>query len=98
VPLLRPFLDVKTPVRDPAHMALPFAELMPPLRPCDAALEAILTILDGDLDESYKTARRETGAAYHGFDGEGKKISALRDRMIADLKKRLAGNAPTSPR
>jgi hypothetical protein len=55
-------------------------------RVCDAALEAILTA----LDDSRRTAFASAPEAFPPLGGDNDKAFAARDRLIADLKKRLA--------
>ena len=61
---------------------------VPPLRVCDVALDAILTIMDGTPDAVYRRA----GPVQERRDNLDAAYAALRDRMIAELKKRLAGD------
>jgi hypothetical protein len=64
-----------------------------PHRACDVALQAILAILDGDSEAVYRRASREANVPL----GRGNEAAwdALRDRMIVELKERLAkGSQP----
>jgi hypothetical protein len=54
------------------------------MRACDVALEAILTILDGPAE-----AQRVAPALRRFDHGNQDEEFAKRDRIIADLKKRL---------
>jgi hypothetical protein len=86
VALLRPALDDKRSFRSSRQLAMPGGVRLPPLRVCDVALDAILTLLDGSPDEAYRRAgpmpvgRNNLDAAY----------ADLRDRMITELKRRPA--------
>jgi len=61
---------------------------LPPLRACDCALEAILAILDGDAHDAYAKAMSVITLVR-----DDASHAALRDRMIEDLRRRLAGGA-----
>jgi hypothetical protein len=65
------------------------------MRICDAALDSILTILDGKPDDAYAKAGVDEMLAKHDTEVEW---TALRNRMIADLKLRLKGDKKDSPR
>jgi hypothetical protein len=66
-------------------MSLPLSYRVPPLRVCDVALDATLTLLDGSPDEAYRRA----GPLPFGCDSLDAAYADLRDRMIAALKRRL---------
>jgi hypothetical protein len=83
--LLRPALDDKRAFRSTKHLSMLGGAHVPPLRVCDVALEATLTLLDGSPDEAY---RRAGPGPVGGGDLEAA-YAALRDGMIAALKKRL---------
>lgn len=86
IALLAPALEDKRAFRSTKRLSMPGGMRVPPLRVGDVALDAILTLLDGSPDEAYRRAepkptdRANLDAAY----------AELRDRMIIDLKKRLA--------
>ncbi len=95
LPLLTPFLDHKTQVRDPslARSGWP-GEIPRSHRACDVALDAILTILDGNVERAYK----EMGIPPASDDKPNtllrkitvEEATAWRDKMIVMVKKRLA--------
>jgi hypothetical protein len=80
---LKPALDDTRNYAKLEHMAFIPGMRSPPTRVCDAALDAILTILDGGPDDAYRKAGligvRDSAAA-----------AKIRDEMIAELKKRLS--------
>jgi hypothetical protein len=89
IELLRPRLDDKRELpgkrfRDALGRVLPH-------RACDVALEAILTLLDGDSQATYRRAGTEK--LTFGRGGEAA-WNDLRDRMIVELKKRLEKEPP----
>ncbi len=104
---LAPFLD-SSPVDDPLEQAphqfnLAGGMIPPPFRVRDQALEAIITLLDGDPHASYppdelrKVLYPEFELAHPGIqklgDRERKKfvrVTAMRDAAITKLKNRLA--------
>jgi hypothetical protein len=83
--LLLPALDDKRAFASTKFMSLPGGYRVPPLRVCDVALEATLTLLDGSPDEAYRRA----GPRPVGRDDLDAAYAELRDRMIAALKRRL---------
>jgi hypothetical protein len=83
--LLRSALDDKRAFASSKFMSLPWGYRVPPLRVCDVALDATLTLLDGSPDEAYRRA----GPMPVGRDNLDAAYAELRDRMIAALKKRL---------
>jgi hypothetical protein len=83
--LLRPALDDKRAFRSTKHLSLPDRVRVPPLRVCDVALEATLTLVDGSPDEAYRRA----GLAPVGGGNREAAYAELRDGMIAALKRRL---------
>ena len=98
IPKLAPLLDNKTQICDPKRLSFasafdnPDLPALPPLRVCDHALEAILTILDGEPNEAYKAAgvislkEFRIGAE---IDELSRATSEMRDKMIVTLEKRL---------
>lgn len=86
IALLRPALDEKQSIRSTKLLAMPVGLPVPPLRVCDVALDAILTLLDGSPDAAYRRA----GPPPVGRDNLDAAYADRRDRMIAELKKRLA--------
>jgi hypothetical protein len=105
LPLLRPFLDCRTQVLDPktCFSALP-GEMPPAFRACDCALDAILLLLDGNVNKAYSAAgfrekiaaarvknRASTGGRDFGtwFGVSVEQIAEWRDEMILTLKKRF---------
>jgi hypothetical protein len=86
IALLRPFLDDKRAFRTTKLLSLAFGYRVPPLRVCDVSLDAILALLDGSPDAAY----RKAGPLPIGRDNLDASYGDLRDRMIADLKERLA--------
>ncbi len=83
--LLRPALDDKRTFRTTKNLSLAFGVRVPPLRVCDVALEATLTLLDGSPDEAYRRA----GLGPMGPGNLEAFYANLRDAMIVALKKRL---------
>jgi hypothetical protein len=83
--LLLPALADKRAFRSTKRLSLPVGAGVPPVRVCDVALEATLTLLDGSPDEAYRRA----GPAPVGAGDLDAAYAALRDGMIAALKKRL---------
>lgn len=94
VGLLKPALRDRRAYQELKHMALAFDMPLPPLRVCDSALAAILTILDGDPENSYRAA--DLRGLHSGRDT--KALNAIRDRLIADLERRLAADGEGQPR
>jgi hypothetical protein len=103
IPLLAPFLDVLEPLTDPGEWAFPATgPVYPgvPLRACDVALDAILTILGDDLNVDYRDAAPAAGvttfparvghAEWREFQD---KVNRTRDLMISQLKQRLQRSA-----
>jgi len=85
--LLSPALDDKLELHTPSDGLVGLQARKEPLRVCDAALDSILTILDGEPDDAYaKAGANEILAKRQNTAAEW---TALRDRMIADLKVRL---------
>ena len=78
---LRPALDDKRHYMKPEHLANPRYDL--PFRVCDCALVAMLDLLDGNA----RQAASDAGIRATTRDLDA--ISAIRDRMIKDLKARL---------
>jgi hypothetical protein len=89
IALLSPALEDKRTFRATKFLSMPLDYRMPPLRVCDVALDAILTLLYGSPDAAYRRARRlpdrrgNLDAAY----------ADLRDGMITELKGRLAARS-----
>ncbi len=85
--LLLPALDDKRAYQSSQFMSLPVGHRVPPLRVCDAALDAALTLLDGSPDEAYRRA----GAGLMPVSGNHRDAAyaELRDGMIPALKRRL---------
>jgi hypothetical protein len=83
--LLRPALADKRAFASTKFMSLPQRYRVPPLRVCDVALDATLTLLDGSPDEAYRRA----GTITVGRDNLDAAYAELRDRMILVLKRRL---------
>ncbi len=85
---LRPALDDRRAFRKAGDFA--FLPVPPhPLRVCDCALDAILTLLDGGPHEAYRKAGGHALGVFSGKDADAA-IAAVRDKMIDDLKRRLA--------
>ena len=86
IPVLTPALDDKRIVHHPLT-----AMMTPPdTRVCDAALMAILTILDGSPDSAFKQA----GVKYWPMERDDNIRFAALDRVIALTKERLKQNPP----
>lgn len=90
IALLRPFLDKDARVI-PKHIlgrAIPSnGSILEPMRACDWALDAILTLLDGDPTIAYpERARWQRGVA---LDRHGEALLEIRDEMIGELRRRL---------
>jgi hypothetical protein len=83
--LLLPALDDKRAFASTRLMSLPWGHRVPPLRVCDVALDATLTLLDGSPDETY----RRVGPMPFGGGNLDAAYAELRDRMITALKRRL---------
>jgi hypothetical protein len=83
---LRPLLDDRRVFRKSREAVSAIMTRPATLRVCDCALDAILTLLDGNADEPYAKA------GLSGFKSwlDDAKVSEFRDKMIADLKRRLA--------
>lgn len=94
LPFLIPFLSCKEAFMDP-RLAKPNApgQLPYPYRACDAALNAILTILDGDTTKAFQAAGipepTPTGIWTLGRTPSIDEMTTLRDKMILTLKTRL---------
>jgi hypothetical protein len=99
VRLLSPALEDKRMIRRPydgLQDSNPNPRPKEPLRICDLVLDSILTILDGEPDDAYaKAGASEILAKDENTEAEW---TALRDRMISDLKLRLKGDKKDSPR
>jgi len=96
IQLLSPALDDKRELHAPTDGLVGLQARKEPLRVCEVALESILTILDGEPDDAYaKAGSKEILARRQNTAAEW---TALRDRMIADLKLRLKGDKKDSPR
>ncbi|MHC4402176.1 MAG: hypothetical protein ACYTG0_21110 [Planctomycetota bacterium] len=91
VPVIRPFLDDKTRLvrSESSRLASYFGVRPPPLRACDVALDAILTILDGSADPAYGKA---VESLYPRTFREAE-VNKRRDEIIITLKERLSGRA-----
>lgn len=88
IALLRPALDDRRAFRKASDFAsLPGTP--PPLRVCDCALDAILTLLDGGPHEAYRKAGGKMPGVFPDGDTDAALV-AVRDKMIDDLKRRLA--------
>lgn len=90
VALLRPFLDKNAraiPTGMPGR-ALPLAgSILEPMRACDFALDAILTLLDGESAGAYPARARWEGLV--SLDRQDEALLEIRDEMIRALKERL---------
>lgn len=86
--VLRPFLDRQEPVLESDLVSLAVGVRFPPARVCDVALDAILTVLDGEPHTAYAQAGYKQEMSY-GKDA-AQKMAALRNKMIASLKTRLS--------
>lgn len=82
-----PYLDDRTKVLDPRLLASLRLGSLPPLRVCDAALEAIMMVLDDDVGKVY---RKHIKLEFKDVDVLENEFNSVRDQMIADLKTRLA--------
>ncbi|MFO1078043.1 MAG: hypothetical protein U1E73_10025 [Planctomycetota bacterium] len=85
-PLLLPLLDVQRPLFDWSMLRSPPVDVLPCYRVCDVALEALLRIRYGDLADGYEALAPEArrGKVLMGHE----QANALRDRMIAALRRR----------
>src|SRR5262249_36239140 len=83
--VLLPPLDDKRAFASTPRMSLPWGHRVPPLRVCDVALDATLTLLDGSPDETY----RRVGPMPFGGGNLDAAYAEMRDRMITALKRRL---------
>ena len=99
LPFLIPFLNCKEAFRDPqAALSSSLGMLPPSYRACDAALNAILMILDGNTaDDTLQAAGGPTAAPDGAMWITGRtpnleEMTALRDKMILTLKARLASD------
>lgn len=96
VAALRPALDDRRGLRSLKVWAGFAGPLQPPLRVCDAALGAILTLLDGSPDAALRKAAPVQRAAAAGRNWQARAaaqeaaLNEACDRLIADLKQRLA--------
>jgi hypothetical protein len=96
IQLLSPVLDDKRELHPPTDGLVGLQARKEHLRVCEVALESILTILEGEPDDAYaKAGSKEILARRQNTAAEW---TALRDRMIADLKLRLKGDKKDSPR
>jgi hypothetical protein len=86
ITLLSPALEDKRAFRSTKRLSMPARMRVPPLRVADVALDAILTLLDGSPDEAYRRAESKPTDRANLDAG----YAVLRDRMIMDLKNRLA--------
>ncbi len=78
--------------------AVPFTPAVAPLRVCDAALDAISTLLDGDSYPAYRAHGHPAGTPRRGdFEAYEVYYVALRDRMIASLLERLEARRAPGP-
>jgi hypothetical protein len=77
---LQPALDDVRSCAQLEHVA--WGMLPRPTRVCDAALNAILTLLDGGIEAAYQDAGLSSWS-------RGVALDKARDGMIAELKKRL---------
>ncbi len=95
LPLIAPFLDYKNKVVE-RPLLWPSGTLPPPYRACDAALHAILNILDGDIKKAYLEMGIVIPTPYEDWPSttapmpSDEQITVLRDAMITKLKARLA--------
>lgn len=92
VKYLVPYLDCKVQVcGKPSGLGV--GERLPPLRACDTAMEAILRILDENIEEAYKEAGYEYNKVMKNFNSNYEEVSGrmnkIRDGMIQKVKKRL---------
>lgn len=83
---LRLSLEDKRAFRSTKFLSMPADWRVPPLRVCDVALDAILTLLDGSPEAAY----RQAGPVPVGRDNLDAAYADLRERMITALKERLA--------
>jgi hypothetical protein len=86
IPKIAPHLDDSTRILDPRFLATAGFGSLPPLRVCDAALEAIMTLLDEDVHVVYRQRVKPDGK---GLDALETAFNTARDQMIDDLKARL---------
>ncbi len=95
VPLLRPYLNCRERILDLSRCAIAAGYLDypgPALRVCDVALDAILTLRGEDLTAAYAEVRPPPAAADpfpRDLGAYESAMDAARDRLIADLLRRL---------
>jgi hypothetical protein len=87
IPLIAPYLDDEARGLNPRFLALITA--MPPLRVCDAALVAILTILDGDAKAAAVPLPGGKPIVRTSIDEREQAADQHRDKLIEQLKRRL---------
>lgn len=96
IALLRPFLDKNArviPMDCPGRAIPPDGSILEPMRACDCALDAILTLLDGDASIAYPPrARWRWSTSLERHDAA---LLEIRDEMIRGLKRRLDATAGT---
>lgn len=96
IALLRPFLDNAArviPKDSPGRAIPPDGSILEPMRACDCALDAILTLLDGDATIAYPPRARWRWSA--SLDRHDEALLEIRDEMIRGLKRRLDATAGT---
>lgn len=96
VALLRPFLDADArvvPKRSIGRAIPPAGSILEPARACDCALDAILTLLDGDAAGAYPAGARWGWSVPVNRHDDA--LLAIRDEMIRELKQRLDAKAGT---
>jgi len=86
VPIFAAHLDDRTKVVDPRTGSALRLGPLPPMRVCDAALEAIMTVLDDD----FAAYRRRFNTGLVSIDEQEKDCDAVRDQAIVELKSRLS--------
>jgi hypothetical protein len=96
IELLRPALDDKRVFRGTGRLATCPGNPPPALRPCDCALDAVLTLLDGSPVLAYAKAGFHKLPIMRLGPELDAALIALRDPMIADLKHRLAAREKIS--